>query len=79
MRVAGSADNRVLKDFWDQSGNGSTNVKPIAGTDSGQAHHLCYGVPGRMVVRHNYGKEMQVRRGGPRVAARGDVEGAASS
>ena len=41
----------------------STNVKPIAGTDSCQAHHLSYVVSGRMVIRHNDGAEVEVGPG----------------
>jgi len=41
----------------------STNVKPIAGTDTCQAHHLSYVVPGRMAIRHNDGSEVEVGPG----------------
>ena len=41
----------------------STNVKPIAGTDSCQAHHLSYVVSGRMVIHHSDGSEAEVGPG----------------
>jgi hypothetical protein len=37
----------------------STNVKPIAGTDSCQAAHTGYYVSGRMIVRSDSGEEVE--------------------
>jgi hypothetical protein len=37
----------------------STNVKPIAGTDSCQAAHTGYYVSGRMIVKTDSGEEME--------------------
>ena len=37
----------------------STNVKPIAGTDSCQAAHLGYVISGRMVIRMDDGQETE--------------------
>jgi hypothetical protein len=41
----------------------STNVKPIAGTDSCQAPHLSYVVSGRMMIRSDDGTEVEVGPG----------------
>jgi len=41
----------------------STNIKPMAGTDTCQQHHLSYVVSGRMVIRHNDGAEVEVGPG----------------
>lgn len=37
----------------------SEHVKPIAGTDSCQAAHVCYYVSGRMAVRMDSGEELE--------------------
>jgi hypothetical protein len=41
----------------------SANVKPIAGTDSCQAHHTGMIISGRMVVRMDSGEEREYRAG----------------
>ena len=41
----------------------STDVKPIAGTDSCQVHHTGICVSGSMMIRHDDGTEIAVRPG----------------
>src|SRR3954451_20068873 len=41
----------------------STNLKPIAGTDSCQVHHLGYCVSGRMKVTMDDGSEQEIAPG----------------
>lgn len=41
----------------------STNVKPLAGTESCQAEHTGYVISGRMVVRMDDGSEHEYRAG----------------
>lgn len=49
----------------------STNVKPIAGTDSCQSNHTAYVVSGRMIVRANDGSEIEYGPGDVMVAPAG--------
>ena len=49
----------------------SESVKPIAGTDSCQIHHVGWMVSGRMHVRHDDGTEMEIGPGDAFVIAPG--------
>ena len=49
----------------------SQDVKPIAGTDSCQAHHTLYVVSGRMGVRMDDGTEFEIGPGDASVIAPG--------
>jgi hypothetical protein len=41
----------------------STSVKPIAGTDSCQAHHVGYALGGTLHIRSDEGEDMEVHAG----------------
>ena len=49
----------------------STNVKPIAGTDSCQANHTAYVLSGRMIVKATDGAETEFGPGDVMVASPG--------
>ena len=44
---------------WTWSGD----IKPIAGTDSCQVHHVGYALAGRLIVRSDEGEEMEIGPG----------------
>lgn len=48
----------VLKGTFRPGWRWSSHVKPIAGTDSCQAHHVGYVLSGRMTARMNDGEEI---------------------
>jgi mannose-6-phosphate isomerase-like protein (cupin superfamily) len=49
----------------------SQDVKPIAGTDSCQAHHTLYILSGRMTIAMNDGTELELKPGDAAVIAPG--------
>lgn len=63
MEVLNLGDHTVGVATFEPGWRWSSNVKPIAGTDSCQAHHLSYVVSGRMAIRHNDGTEAEVGPG----------------
>jgi hypothetical protein len=60
VTIAGQAVGRAT---FEPGWKWSSNVKPIAGTDSCQADHLGYVVSGRMRVYMNDGSEIEVGAG----------------
>jgi hypothetical protein len=60
VHLAGStAAKATLEPGW----RWSTSVKPIAGTDSCQAHHVGYVLAGALHIRSDEGDELEVRAG----------------
>jgi hypothetical protein len=57
------AGRPVLRGTFEPGWRWSTNVKPIAGTDTCEAFHLGYCLQGRMRVRMNDGAEREVTAG----------------
>ena len=55
--------NVVLKGRFEPGWRWSEHVRPIAGTDSCQSHHLLYVLSGRMSVRMDDGTEGEVGAG----------------
>jgi quercetin dioxygenase-like cupin family protein len=53
----------VLKGTFRPGWRWSSHVKPIAGTDSCQAHHIGYVLQGQMTVRMDNGDESTFRAG----------------
>lgn len=53
----------VLRSTFEPGWRWSTNVKPIAGTDTCQAAHLGYCMQGRMRIHMNDGSEQEIAPG----------------
>jgi hypothetical protein len=60
VQLAGHA---VARGVFEPGWKWSTNLKPIAGTDTCQVHHLGYCVSGRMKVMMDDGNEMEIGPG----------------
>lgn len=63
MDVVKLADGSVGKGVFEPGWRWSQDVKPIAKTESCQAHHLGYVLSGRMRVRMDDGTEVEVGPG----------------
>ena len=63
MDVVQLADTTVGRGVFEPGWRWSEAVKPIAGTDSCQAHHTIYIVSGRMGVRMDDGSEHEIGPG----------------
>jgi hypothetical protein len=57
------AGRTVARGTFEPGWRWSTNVKPIAGTDSCEVSHFGYGLQGRMRVRMNDGTEQEITPG----------------
>src|SRR5437868_10760004 len=59
LAVVTIGDTTVGRGTFEPGWKWSTNVKPIAGTDSCQANHTAYVVSGRMIVKANDGTKVE--------------------
>ena len=71
MAVVAVGDLTVGRGTFEPGWKWSTNVKPIAGTDSCQANHTGYIVSGRMRIRMDDGTESEAGPGDVIVATAG--------
>jgi quercetin dioxygenase-like cupin family protein len=60
VEVVKIGDNTVMRTTFEPGWKWSDHVKPTAGTDSCQAHHVIYAISGQMKVVMNDGSEMDV-------------------
>ena len=63
MQVVQLGETTVGRGVFEPGWRWSESVKPIAGTDSCQAHHSLYIISGRMGVRMDDGSESEVGPG----------------
>jgi Cupin domain len=61
--VVNVADNMIGRAIFEPGWKWSNNVKPIAQTDSCQAHHLGYCVSGAMTVHMEDGTTLEISEG----------------
>jgi hypothetical protein len=71
MAVVTLGDITVGRGTFEPGWKWSTNVKPIAGTDSCQANHTAYVLSGRMIVRANDGTQVEYGPGDVMIATAG--------
>ena len=71
MAVVQIGETTIGKGTFEPGWRWSQDVKPIAGTDSCQAHHTLYIVSGRMRVRMDDGTEFEIGPGDVSVIAPG--------
>jgi mannose-6-phosphate isomerase-like protein (cupin superfamily) len=71
MEVVHFGDTAIGRGTFEAGWRWSQDVKPIAGTDSCQAHHTLYIVSGRMGVRMDDGTEFELGPGDASVIAPG--------
>jgi hypothetical protein len=63
IETVGLASARVGRATFQPGWRWSESVKPMAGTDSCQAHHIGYAVAGTLHVVTNEGTEMEIASG----------------
>jgi mannose-6-phosphate isomerase-like protein (cupin superfamily) len=63
MRVVQLGSTTVGRGTFEPGWRWSQDVKPIAGTESCQAHHTIYVLSGRMGIRMNDGSELEIGPG----------------
>ena len=63
MDVVQVGEATVGRGVFEPGWRWSLSVKPLAGTDSCQAHHTLYVLSGRMGVRMEDGSELEIGRG----------------
>jgi mannose-6-phosphate isomerase-like protein (cupin superfamily) len=63
VEVVSFGDNTVGRATFEPGWRWSEHVKPIAGTDSCQAHHVGYIVSGRMAIKMDDGTEFEMGPG----------------
>src|ERR1051325_9366417 len=71
MAVITEGDVTVGRGTFEPGWKWSTNVNPIAGTDSCQANHTAYVVSGRMIVKSNNGTQIEYGPGDVMIASAG--------
>lgn len=71
MDVVNVGDTTVGRGVFEPGWRWSQDIKPIAGTDSCQAHHTLYILSGRMKIVMNDGKEFDLKPGDAAVIAPG--------
>lgn len=71
MAVVTIGDTTVGRGTFEPGWKWSTDIKPIAGTDSCQANHSAYVLSGRVVVKANDGAEIEFGPGDVMVAPAG--------
>ncbi len=71
LNVVNVGGGIVGKGVFEPGWRWSEHVKPLAGTDSCQSHHVAYVVSGRMKIVMNDGTEAEVGPGDTFVAAPG--------
>ena len=63
LEIAKMGDTTVGRATFQPGWRWSESVKPIAGTDSCQVHHMGYCVAGQMMVKLDDGTEIEARAG----------------
>jgi mannose-6-phosphate isomerase-like protein (cupin superfamily) len=71
MDVVQVGDTTFGRGVFEPGWRWSQDVKPIAGTDSCQAHHTLYILSGRMTIAMNDGTELELKPGDAAVIAPG--------
>ncbi|MDQ2912800.1 MAG: cupin domain-containing protein [Chloroflexota bacterium] len=71
MAVVTMGDATVGRGTFEPGWKWSTNVKPIAGTDSCQANHTAYVLSGRMIVKSDNGTQVEYGPGDVMIATAG--------
>ena len=63
VEVLNLGGTQVMRATFQPGWKWSESVKPIVGTDSCEVSHLVYTISGRMVVRMDDGKEIEIGPG----------------
>ena len=71
MAVVTIGEATVGRGTFEPGWKWSSNVKPIAGTDSCQANHTAYVLSGRMIVKANDGTQIEYGPGDVMIATAG--------
>ena len=71
MAVVTIGEATVGRGTFEPGWKWSSNVKPIAGTDSCQANHTAYVLSGRMIVKANDGSQIEYGPGDVMIAPPG--------
>lgn len=71
LAVVNIGDITVGRGTFEPGWKWSTNIKPLAGTDSCQANHTGYVLSGRMIVKANDGAEVEYGPGDVMIASAG--------